>query len=442
MLNRFLEFGTEHSLFKVRGKILLAISGGLDSMVMLDLFVKSKLAIAVAHCNFGLRGKESDDDSEFVKNYCKKNKIVFHTKKFKTEAFSRKKNISIQVAARELRYSWFNELIESKSYQSVATAHHLDDSIETFFINLLRGTGIKGLSGIPVKGEKLIRPLSPFTRKQVLDYATKEKIKWREDSSNSSEDYFRNKIRHTLIPQLLKLQPQFPEVMMKNMEYLRQTSGIQKEFTRKLTEKFLEKTDEGAWKINTKLLNKEPDPGLCLHLILQSLGVRSTDIESLLKTEDSGKQFLSGEFRLLRDRNSILVRKGKNDTVQSLTISGMDEDIDLESMKIEFKRSKIKGKPIFFGESDIHQFDADKLKFPLELRPWIAGDFFYPLGMKQAKKVSDFLIDKKVNRFEKEKCLVLLSGTNIVCILGHRIDDRYKISDKTKNIFSITINKN
>lgn len=441
MLSEFLLFAHKHKLFPKEGKILLAVSGGLDSIVMTDLFLKAEIKFGIAHCNFGLRAKESDLDEAFVKSLAKKIKVDFHTKKFGTEEYKVKNKISIQVAARDLRYEWFRQLLKKEDYACLATAHHLDDSIETFFINLLRGTGIKGLKGIAVQSPGLIRPLSSFQRGEILSYAKKEKLKWREDSSNSSEDYLRNRIRKHLSPLLLELQSEFPAIMLKNMEHLRQTEIIQQEFANILIKKYLKSKGENKWEVNISLLKKEEETSFKLQLILETLGIKATNISGILLNEEPGKIFHSGGFRILRDRTNLIIEKKAEASIILESFSGDDEEIQIENLSIRLQ-NRVNGPEVILSKShNIQQVDASKLKTPLSLRVWQAGDFFYPLGMKQRKKVSDFLTDNKINRFEKEKCLVLLSGKDIVCILGHRIDDRFKVTDKTKNIYSISINK-
>jgi len=442
MQDQFLEFCNANSLFNRKTKILLAISGGLDSIVMLDLFIKSKLPIAVAHCNFGLRGKESDGDELFVKKLSAKNKIDFHRKKFDTSSYSKQYKVSIQVAARDLRYQWFSEIIKKESYSSLATAHHLDDSIETFFINLLRGTGLKGLTGIPSKTNFLIRPLSNFSRSEILDYAKLKKLEWREDSSNNTEDYLRNRIRKNVSPILLKLQPELHEVMRKNLEHLQQSNFLLEEYASLLKEKFVEQPSKDIWKINIETLTREKYPTEKLQLLLSGPGIKSADLQSMLKLNDPGKEYESGDFRILRDRNHLIVQKKKRNLDKTVIISENLDEIQYMDLLIRFKKVKPETVKHPLKSGNIENVDAGKLSFPLQLRAWKAGDYFYPLGMKQRKKVSDFLIDQKVDRFEKEKCSVLLSGNDIVCILGLRIDDRFKITEKTKNIFSIHLTKN
>ncbi len=440
LLPRFIQFCQTHELFNGGKKVLIALSGGLDSVVMTHLFLRAELPFALAHCNFQLRGKESDADAEFVKMLAKKHRIKFHYKKFNTEEYANEHKVSIQMAARQLRYIWFRTLTDTGDYQSLATAHHLDDSIETFFINLLRGTGIQGLTGIPEKRDQLIRPLSGFTRKEIQAYAISENLSWREDSSNASEDYLRNRIRQKMIPLLFELQPGFPEVMLKNFEHLRQTAYFQNEIAGALKKKYLIEEARGKWKINILGLKKEQEAEAKLQLLLQEIGIKSQDIHSMMKTGNPGKKFFSGEFRILRDRSFLLIEKMKEPEQGTLLLSGKNEDFYYSNMSIHVEKNKIHGKTKLEGQLGSQDLDVAKLKFPLQVRPWKAGDYFYPLGMKQRKKVSDFLIDKKVNRFDKEKCLVVLSGNDIVCILGHRIDDRYKITSVTENIYSITIN--
>ncbi len=442
MLSGFIKFGKEHDFLPGKKKILLAVSGGIDSMVMTDLFSRAGFAFDIAHCNFLLRGKESAEDAEFVKNFCKLRKIKFHCREFNTEEYAIKNKQSIQHAARNLRYEWFSELLAKQKYKFLATAHHLDDSIETFFINLLRGSGIHGLTGIPEKRQDIIRPLICFSRKEINSYAISSGIEWREDSSNASADYLRNRIRQNLSPLLLELQPEFPGIMQKNFEHLRQTAAFQDEFAENLLKKFLKKVKHNSWKINTQLLKKETKPEAKLQLMLRTFNILTSNPGSMLASGQAGKLYYSGEYRLLRDRAFLLIEKKKDSQIGEFPISSKDRFVQLEDISLELKTSKIHSKTKVSRQISRHDLDSKNLKFPLQLRQWKAGDYFFPLGMTKRKKVSDFLIDAKVNRFEKEKCMVLLSGTNIICILGHRIDERYKVNEETKNIFSISIKQN
>ncbi len=441
MLSTFLKFGKDQKLFITENKVLLAVSGGLDSVAMAELFSRAEIPFSIAHCNFSLRGTESDADAEFVKNLAKGYGVKFHSKKFNTESYARKEKVSTQLAARDLRYQWFRELLKEENYQSLATAHHLDDSIETFFINLMRGTGINGLSGIPVKTAEFIRPLSCFTRKEILDFAKKENLKWREDSSNASDDYLRNKIRHKLVPVLNELQPEFNSVMQKNLEHIRQSAALQAEITSSLKKKYLKLTSKDNWKLNLRSLLKEPESKAKLQLILSDLGLKVAILDNMFTSGATGKLFYIGEFSLLKDRGNLLIKKSRDKNPASISLNGTEEEFQYDDMKFFVKTGEFKPGQIISKESGTQQLDAGKLNFPLQLRPWEAGDYFYPLGMRSKKKLSDFLIDAKVNRFEKENCLVLLSGKDIVCILGHRIDERYKITDQTSSIFTIKINE-
>ena len=441
MLSTFLKFGKDQKLFITENKVLLAVSGGLDSVAMAELFSKGDIPFSIAHCNFSLRGKESDADAEFVKNLAKGYGVKFHSKKFNTESYARKEKVSTQLAARDLRYQWFRELLKKENYQSLATAHHLDDSIETFFINLMRGTGIKGLSGIPVKTAEFIRPLSCFARKEILDFAKKENLKWREDSSNASDDYLRNRIRHKLIPVLHELLPEFNSVMEKNLENIRQSVALQAEITSALKKKYLKLTSKGSWILNLRSLMKEPESKIKLQLILSDLSIKATKLNSLFTSGDTGKLFYSGEFSLLKDRGNLHIKRLKNKDREAVSLNGSEEEFHYYDLNIHVKTDKFKAGQALSKDPNRQQLDAEKLSFPLKLRQWEAGDYFYPLGMRGRKKLSDFLVDNKVNRFDKENCLVLLSGKDIVCILGHRIDDRYKITDQTKSIFTIKINE-
>lgn len=308
LVSAFSENNRKQKLFQQKSKVLLAVSGGLDSVVMTALFHEAKINFAIAHCNFNLRGKESDTDQLFVKNLAKKYKVRFHTIKFNTTTFADKEKLSIQEAARKLRYTWFEETRIKFNYDLISTAHHLDDSIETFFINLVRGTGIKGLTGIPVRSGKIIRPLLFAERDKILEFAMMRKLSWREDASNQSDVYLRNKIRHDLIPVLREIQPGITKRMGSNLDHLQLASLAYDEFMIKLQKQFLLKKAKDQWEIRIKELSRMKEAEQMLSALLHSIGITVSG-SSILEASQTGKIFIDGEYRLLIDRGKLKIEK-------------------------------------------------------------------------------------------------------------------------------------
>jgi tRNA(Ile)-lysidine synthase len=437
---KFTELVQRGELFKEDSLVLLAVSGGIDSVVMADLFNRAKLNFAIAHCNFQLRGKESDGDEKFVEQLARKYSVVYFCSKFDTKNFSRENKLSIQEAARKLRYDWFNELCAEHNIDFVATAHHLDDSIETFFINLLRGTGLEGLKGIPSKNGNVIRPLLSFTRKEIESYAKRRKQKHREDSSNKEDKYLRNKIRQQLVPLLHKLNPQFEQTMQQIMSNVELPLEIFAREIRKTFSQLFEEENKNLFAsiIQVKML---PQPEQYLYYMLKPLGFNADAAKEILKPHQSGKRFYSNTHILTVDRDSIIIEdKNKAASTEGIIEEGQ-KNFTSDTICIDFSyllltapnHDKI---PV---TKNIHWLDAGKLKFPLHIRRWKSGDAFMPLGMKGRKKLSDFFIDSKISLPEKEKTCVLLSGKQIACILGQRIDERFKVTEKTRKILCIEI---
>ena len=420
---------------------LLAVSGGLDSVVMANMFSRAGYTFAIAHCNFQLRGKESDGDEQFVEEMAAKYKVPFHVKHFDTAAHAENHKVSIQMAARDLRYAWLKEAMEEDKYDFIAIAHHSDDAIETFFINQLRGTGIAGLHGIASNHQSIIRPMLCFSRNDIEKYASVEKLKWREDSSNASDKYERNKIRHHLLPELLKISPDAAKAISHTIENLTETEIIY----RKAIEEKLNKmvaVKSGKTFIPISGLSKLEHPHLYLYEYIKKSGfnyVQSKEICQSLNGQ-SGKVFLSATHRIIKDRRNLVLEK-IDGTVQNelSTIAIKDNRFvnnDIE-LTILTKDKPAGYKP--FHPSSTACLDYDKLKFPLTIRKWAMGDKFYPLGMNKAKKISDLLIDKKVSLTDKDKVYVMLSGNEIVWVIGYRIDERFKIASATKKLYICNI---
>jgi tRNA(Ile)-lysidine synthase len=435
MLQKFENHIAQNFSFLSGKKLLLATSGGLDSMVMVDLFKKLAFDFAIAHCNFQLRGLESFGDQNFVQDYANTNKINLFVTQFDTEAFAKDYNLSTQVAARELRYSWFYELLENEKFDYILTAHHADDNLETFLINLVRGTGLDGLTGIPEQNENVIRSLLIFSRSEIETYAKENTIDWREDSSNASDKYLRNKIRHNLVPILKELNPDFLSSFYKTQSYL-QDSKVMTEDASILVYQQVAKEKGEDIHFDLNELKKLPNYQSYLYHWFVEFGFSAWDDIYDLVDSQSGKQIFSNEFRLIKNRN-FLVLSPLNAINKEEEYSIDQNQIDVKfPLNLSFSRveaiSTVSNTTIFV--------DEDKLEFPLVLRRWVEGAIFQPFGMQgKSKKVSKFFKDEKLSLIEKETAWLLYSGNEIVWIVGIRQDERFRISNTTKNIFKIQL---
>ena len=422
-------------IFLKNKQLFLAISGGIDSMVMLHLFQQLQYKFAILHCNFYLRGAESDADSEFIKDYAEKFNIPYSFGHFQTKEYAKDKKISIQMAARELRYVWFEEQLSHKQFDFVLTAHHADDEFETFLINLSRGTGLTGLIGIPQNNKKIIRPMLPFSRQEINDYARINNIKWREDSSNNSDKYLRNNIRHNIAPLLKDLNPDFLTSFQSTISHLKQAQTIVEDGTILMYQSIISDED-GLKKINLDQLKRLPNYEAYLYQWLNPFEFTAwNDIYELVNAE-TGKQVLSENFILIKDRDFlILTPKSKKKKSESYFIIKNQKEVK-KPLNLTF--SKVSD--IFSASNSTIFVDAGKLRYPLELRKWKDEDFFYPFGMNnQSKKVSKFLKDEKVELSKKENVWVLCSENQIVWVVGMRFDERFRTTDTTSEILKIDL---
>lgn len=440
-MNRFLEFIKSHNLFSPKDKILLAVSGGIDSMTMCHLFKQAGFNYGIAHCNFKLREKESDDDEQFVRKYADKSDVSFYSTSFDTKKYADKHGISVQMAAREFRYQWLENIRKKYNYQYIAVAHHSDDEVETFFINLLRGTGIAGLHGISVKRDNIIRPLLFTNRKEIVAYIKKHKIDFREDSSNKSDKYLRNKIRHQLFPVLKKICPNIKTIINNNIRYIKDMESIALQHIKQKTTIVVTKKNKQIFISISELKKLEP-LSTFLFEILRPYNFSGNITKQIVLSLDSisGKQFFSKTHCLTKDRNNLIIeqidRTAKNNEVVHIT---MNTTSIKHPVNMTFKIIATSAKQQIPTASTIAWLDFDLLTFPLILRSWKKGDKFYPLGMNKQKKLSDFLIDKKIPLSEKKKIVVLCSDDKIVWVVEHRIDQRFRISAKTKKNFQIKL---
>ena len=419
----------------LNNKFIVAVSGGVDSIVLLHLCRNLKLNFVIAHCNFKLRGKESDDDELFVKNLAAKNKISFYSNSFNTKELSNRSNKSVQMIARDLRYSWFNKLSEELGIDYIITAHHIDDSIETFLINLSRGAGINGFLGIPEVNNKINRPLLAFTKDQLKSYALENKILFREDSSNKKKDYLRNQIRIEVIPKLKKINPYLLESFPKTIKKLEQSKSIIADRIAKvLSEVSFKKGGELFFEIES-IKNLSNIEAYVYEIFKQYNFTQWDDIVDLLDSQ-TGKEVVSKTHRLLKNREYLILTKKVGLQEISTLINSSKEEIKISAGTIIFsKADKIDKKnpySIFL--------DSRKLKFPLKVRNVVSGDYFYPFGMDGKKKVSKYLKDQKISKYDKEKTLILETSKNeIVWLIGMRLDHRFSVTDKTKEILKIEL---
>lgn len=416
-------------------RVLLAVSGGLDSMVMLHLFHACGFSVSVAHVNFQLRGAESLGDEQFVKNWCAVHNIPFFVNHFETNNYAIERKMSIQMAARELRYGWFEEIRNRESIRYVATAHHLSDSLETVLINLARGTGMEGMAGIPVKNGSRIRPLLFASREEIENYAADESIAWREDQSNLTDDYQRNFIRHQIIPALKKVNPSLEDTFKETV------SKIQSELNILHHDLKAWKKDNWVEEGETIRIRKNgliPDEGSArLWHCIKSFGFGFEQCENILRAMHGqpGKFFLSGSHKLVIDRGFLVITPDRI-IVEEVIIHSNQESAIRGPYEMRLNYTRDLNLP---SNHEIFMLDADRLYFPLIWRKWQPGDYFFPLGMTHRKKISDFLIDNKVSVGEKDFVTVLESGGEIVCVVGYRIDNRYKLTQQTKNALSLFI---
>jgi tRNA(Ile)-lysidine synthase len=434
MLTKFQNHLTSQFSFLKGKKLFIAVSGGIDSIVLVDLLHKLEYEIAVLHCNFSLRGAESDGDEAFVKSFCKERNIEVLVQKFDTKQFASDYKLSIQVAARKLRYDWFYEQLKNRNFDFILTAHHLNDSLETFLINFSRGTGLDGLTGIPAQNDKIIRPLLPFSREEIELYAEENAIQWREDSSNSSDKYLRNKLRHDVIPILKEVQPTLLSSFENTIKNLQQAQSLVNDASRIIYKEVVTE-DDNSIKINLKKLTQLANYQAYLYQWLKDFGfVAWNDIYDLVSAQ-SGKKVLSPEFSLLKDRDFfILTPKVGDEITQEFLIEKEDGKVNIP-LKFTFCNVS----DISVTDSNSIFVDENKLQFPLTLRKWQEGDFFYPFGMTGKKKLSKYFKDEKFSLIDKSTTWILCSDNQIVWIINKRMDDRFKVNNNTTTILKITI---
>lgn len=476
MLQKFQLFVSKQNLFPKDAYLLVAVSGGVDSIVLTDLCYKAGYRFSIAHCNFQLRGGESDADEIFVRSLGDKYKVEVLVKKFETEEYAAANKLSIQEAARALRYTWFEELINRQTSSSdelielksesrptgapdefverrnesrptvasdvayLLTAHHADDNNETLLMNFFRGTGLHGLTGIPVANGKIKRPLLSFSKDELLIYAQEHQLEFREDASNRSSKYTRNFFRNELIPAISKVYPQVNENLQDNINRFKEIEQLYQLSTQKLIQKLC-KQKGAELHIPVKQLMGYKNRAL-IYEIIHPFGFSEKQIDEVQKLadSDSGKYMdaASMKFRLIKHRHWFIIAPVISTVAQTIVIEKSNQEVDYESGQLTIEKLSINNHQLSTSQT-IATMDASKIQFPLLLRKCKQGDYFYPLGMKKKKKVARFLIDQKLSKTDKEKVWVLESNQRIIWIVGHRIDDRFKVTPSTKEVLKINL---
>lgn len=431
MLEKFTKNISENFAFLQKSRFCIAVSGGIDSMVLVNLCHQLKLDFAVAHCNFQLRGDESDQDEHFVKLQTEIVKIPIFIQKFDTKSFAKQQKLSIQLVARKLRYEWFNTLLLNNDFDYILTAHHLDDSLETVLINFTRGTGLEGLTGIPKHNGNIVRPLLPFSRNEIEDFAIANSIEWREDSSNKSDNYLRNKLRHKIIPVLKELNSSLLDSFENTISNLQQSQALVNDASQMVYKQVVSEQD--TIKIDISKLTAFQNYKAYLYQWLSEYGFTDWNAVYDLIEAQSGKQVFSETHILLKDRNYLILFLKQNDN-EAIQILIAKNQIDV---KFPLKLSLCNVDDISVNASNGIFVDEDTLQFPLEIRKWRDGDWFYPFGMNGKKKLSKFFKDEKFSVLEKSNAWLLCSDNQIVWVIASRQDERFKVTKTTTKILKI-----
>ena len=445
MLEQFKAYINRYNLIAESDKVILALSGGIDSMVLADLLLKSKVEFVAAHCNFHLRGEESDGDEKFVRKFAEKNGIHCFVKHFDTEKYAEENGISIEMAARDLRYSWFEELRQQLGYDRIAVAHHADDQAETFFINLLRGAGLNGLKGMKPQNGVIIRPLLWASREQIRKYAVENHIVWRDDHTNAESVYLRNRIRNQLLPAFDELQPEARQGLYKSLEHLASENELYRALLREKLAQIVEREGDVQRLPYSKLVKTEaPEPvegsTFSFQLLfewLRQFGFNPDQCHFIYDALGTGigNQYCSPTHGLVIGRDELQLSEIKEKKDDEIQIEVGEEEI-LSPVHLCFSKLEKTSDFVVDKSPEVAQLDFDTLKFPMTLRHWRHGDRFHPLGMKGSKLLSDFFVDQKFTEYQKQNVWLMVSADNaIVWVVGHRIDERFKTISETKIIF-------
>ncbi len=425
LMQKVKEFIEKEDLFSKQDKILVALSGGADSVALTRILITLGYHCEVAHCNFELRGEESDRDEDFVRNFCRSLNIKCHSIHFETRRYAAQQSISIEMAARELRYNWFSKICEESDCQVVAVAHHKDDSVETMLLNLIRGTGINGLLGIRPKNGNVVRPLLCASRQEVVAYLHRMNQTYVTDSTNLEDEYTRNKIRLNLLPLMEEINPSVKDGLVKTASYLNDISKVYQQAIKESIDRIFITPEK---EISIEKLMNEPAPQALLFEVLSPLGFNSTQVEEVYGSLNGqpGKRFISSQWQVVKDRELLLIEKVKtaNDKPQ-----------------IIFEEVLLTKEFVIPKDKNTACFDANKFKGIISIRKWEKGDYFIPFGMKGKKLVSDFMTDSKFSLLKKEQQWVLSCNDQIAWLIGERTDNRFRIDDSTQKVIIAKLGK-
>ena len=453
LLREFTQFIEKENLFKQQDKLLLAVSGGVDSVVLCKLCKEAGFTFGIAHCNFQLRGTESDRDEHFVKDLSEKYNVSYYSIKFDTKEILKEKRLSIQEVARELRYEWFEAVRKSEGYDYILTAHHVDDNIETVLMNFFRGTGIRGLRGIEPRRDHIVRPLLFAKKEQLYEFLTANNLEYVSDFTNQKDDYSRNYFRNKVIPEIEKIYNGTIDNIEGNIQRFRDIEKLYQQAIEQHKKKLFEVRGSEVHIPILKLIKSEPLETITYEIV-KSYGFTSAQVQEVIDLlgSESGRFIQSSSHRIIKNRNWLIIAPLNPEISQTILIEEGQKNLKFGSGYLQFElfqnsiaESIIKtGKfiqPQGHKDGQFAMLDAKDIRFPLLLRPWKQGDYFYPLGMKKKKKLSRFFIDQKLSRIEKEQAWVLEMNSKILWILGLRIDDRFKITEKTKSVLKISLSK-
>jgi len=438
MIEKVRNYIKENRLLAPEDRVIVGFSGGMDSVTLLDVLLSLGYHCVAAHCNFHLRGEESERDAAFVKQWCEHIGVEMVSVDFDTYRYATTHKISIEMAARELRYEWFEDMRKQHHANVIAVAHHRDDLVETVLLNLIRGTGIRGLTGISPKNNSIVRPLLCVSRDEIEAYVDERKLPFIFDSSNSDDVFVRNFLRLNIMPLLEKINPSVKNAMYRTARHVGEAKKIYDYYVE--TQKKAIFVDN---QIDIEKLKATLSPAVMLFEILTPLGFNASVIEDISQRLDStpGKVFYSDNYRLIKDRSKLILEKIADKKLQQeeYTIDKVSQEI---TDPIRLKISFLSGYTTINKDPRFLYADADKLSFPLTLRKWQSGDWFVPFGMRGRKKLSDFFTDRKFSLADKENAWVLSSGENIVWIVGERPDERFKVTESTENVMVVEFIKN
>jgi len=429
----------KHQLLTLEEPVIVGVSGGTDSVVLLHILMSLGYRCLIAHCNFHLRMEESDRDELFVRNLAKKLKVPYYSVDFETTKYAEEHKISIEMAARDLRYAWFYELLYHHDAQAIVVAHHADDSIETLLMNLIRGTGLKGLTGIQPRNHKVVRPLLCCTRLELETYLVRHDLDHIEDSSNASVNYQRNKFRNEVLPLLTEINPSVRQTLYDSLERFEGNLTIYQQAIDNMKQEIVH-NEPGLIKMDIDVIKKQIHIPTIMYELLHTFGFGGAIIEQITEQLDgeSGKVFYSDTHQLIKDRRYLLLSLKEKESLQEYTILMDDTFIEIP---FQMRINKLLISSDFEVSKELNRIhvDASKLTFPLLLRRWREGDSFFPFGMKQRKKISDFFINNKLSLLEKEHSWLLLSNNEVVWIVGQRLDNRFGVTKETKEVIEFIL---